>query len=144
MRHKRFGIVALLLIGGLPMPILADSQACPTSAAGCIDSAPVLQLATAPRPLAPDYGADARQQAEAQRQRDTLPPSRMAVPAQSWGQQQGTQPVYRESPGANKLRACEDNWSAVQTLDAAARVNASDALRMERQRLLDVRWRLGC
>jgi hypothetical protein len=95
--------------------------------------------------LAPDYAADAKQQSDAQRQRDNLPPSRMAVPSPSWGQQpQVGQPVYRESPPGNRLQACEENWQAIQAVDAAARVNSSDAFRMERQRLLDIRWRLGC
>ena len=149
MRKIQIIVTAMLLVSTV---VLADTYSCQqpngarfASSAPCPGGSSTINVIRVAKPMSADYGSDARQLEEANRNRGNIPPSRMEPAQQQWGQQQPSQmqPTYRANP-INKAQQCEDNWASVQAIDAAARVNSTEALRVERQRLLDIRWKLGC
>jgi hypothetical protein len=143
------------LLTATPPSVSADTYSCQrpggirfASSEPCPSGSSTINVITAPRPIAADYASDAKQQSDAQRYRDNPPPSKMEIqPWQSnqpYNQPHSQPPTNRVAPAENKTQACERNWEAVRSIDAAARANSTDYLRMERQRLLDERWKIGC
>lgn len=153
MREKRlFVFVGMALLMSIQHAAQADAYTCQQNGRRFMTNTPcpsgshtinVIQSATAP--LAPDYPTETPQ-SEMQRQLDRIRQNRAEI-HQAQGIQQQTQPQpLKAGPSAaeEKAAACDKTWASIRSIDAAARMNSTDWLRAERQRLMDVRWRLNC
>jgi hypothetical protein len=149
--NRTFSILIFILIA-FSQTVLADTYSCQRndrvrfqSSSPCPNGSQTLVVVKDKAIFAPDYAIDAKQQADAQRERGYAYQSPVDSNKQQVRPQSDMQPRNDQVYAAQrKEKSCEANWESIRSIDQAARINSTEGLRNERKRLMDERWSLGC
>ena len=144
--------ISIFIFLAFSQSALADTYSCQRndrvrfqSSSPCPSGSQTLVVIKDKAIFAPDYAADAKQQADAQRERGYVYQSPVDLNRQQVRPQSEMQPRNDQVYAAQrKEKSCEANWDSIRSIDQAARSNSTEGLRNERKRLMDERWSLGC